>query len=130
MEFAPRPPPAACPLQVLKEYAAYADGVLERFKAAPPADGWRGPSLRTLVKPLLGMFHNEPRGKKWRNAVGGLGAGATACLAPSAAGPCRLGAVGLHFLFFAATRGWPRAVRHAAWLPACACGDVPPHSQG
>ena len=27
--------------------------------------------VRALVKPLLGMFHGEPRAKKWRAAVGG-----------------------------------------------------------
>lgn len=27
------------------------------------------PQVRTLVKPLLGMFHGEPRAKKWRAAV-------------------------------------------------------------
>jgi len=25
--------------------------------------------VRALVKPLLGMFHGEPRAKKWRAAV-------------------------------------------------------------
>lgn len=33
----------------------------------PPATA--APQVRALVKPLLGMFHGEPRAKKWRAAV-------------------------------------------------------------
>lgn len=55
--------------QVLEEYARYADAVLEQYKGRPKENGWRGPSVRVLFKPLLGLFYNEPRGKKWRAAV-------------------------------------------------------------
>jgi tRNA-dihydrouridine synthase A len=59
--------PAASRRQVLREYAAYADAAVGSRGTAK--DGHRMPSVRTLVKPLLGMFHGEPRGKKWRAAV-------------------------------------------------------------
>ncbi len=54
-------------LQVLEAYAKYADGLLEASRQRQ--DGRRGPSVRLLFKPLMGMFYNMPRGKKWRNAV-------------------------------------------------------------
>ena len=53
--------------QVLYEYAKYADGMVGRWGVKE--DGYRMPSVRTLTKPLLGMFHQVPRGKKWRAAV-------------------------------------------------------------
>ena len=52
---------------MLEAYAKYADGLLEASKQRQ--DGRRGPSVRLLFKPLMGFFHNMPRGKKWRNAV-------------------------------------------------------------
>ncbi len=55
-------------LQVLEEYAKYADDQIA--SSCNREDGRRGPSVRVLFKPLMGMFHNEPRGKKWRAAVG------------------------------------------------------------
>jgi hypothetical protein len=45
----------------------YADGMIGRWKRGP--DGYNKPNVRNLVKPLLGMFSGEPRGKKWRTAV-------------------------------------------------------------
>ncbi|KAL4450138.1 hypothetical protein ABPG77_010807 [Micractinium sp. CCAP 211/92] len=53
--------------QVLADYAAWADTMIGRWRVAE--DGYKSPNVRTLVKPLLGMFHGEPRGKKWRAAV-------------------------------------------------------------
>lgn len=35
-------------------------------------DGHRSPSVRALVKPLLGLFHGEPGCKRWKNAVDAL----------------------------------------------------------
>lgn len=55
--------------QVLADYAVWADSMLGHWKVE--ADGHKSPSVRTLVKPLLGMFAGEPRGKKWRAAVDG-----------------------------------------------------------
>lgn len=52
---------------MLREYAAWADRQIGRWKVE--ADGHKSPSVRVLFKPLLGMFHGEPRGKKWRAAV-------------------------------------------------------------
>lgn len=53
--------------QVMREYAAWADRMIGHWKVE--ADGHKSPNVRTLVKPLLGMFHGEPRAKKWRAAV-------------------------------------------------------------
>lgn len=53
--------------QVLEEYTEYADAMVGKFYVKP--DGHKVPSVRTMVKPLLGMFAGEPRGKKWRAAV-------------------------------------------------------------
>ena len=53
--------------EVLRAYAEYADGMVGRWQVKE--DGHRSPSVRCLTKPLLGMFHQEPRGKKWRAAV-------------------------------------------------------------
>ena len=61
--------PAASRRQVLQAYATYADEMVGSWVVK--ADGYRAPSVRTLVKPLLGMFHQVPRGKKWRAAVDG-----------------------------------------------------------
>ncbi|KAL6781646.1 hypothetical protein ACKKBF_B08885 [Auxenochlorella protothecoides x Auxenochlorella symbiontica] len=52
---------------VLDTYAAYADAMVGRWGSKP--DGWRAPSLRTLFKPVLGMFAGEPRARQWRAAV-------------------------------------------------------------
>lgn len=59
--------PAANRKELLYAYARYADGEIGSIGVKP--DGHKMPSLRTLTKPLLGMFSNEPRGKKWRAAV-------------------------------------------------------------
>ncbi|KAL4452462.1 hypothetical protein ABPG75_008124 [Micractinium tetrahymenae] len=53
--------------QVLSDYAAWADTMIGRWRTAE--DGHKSPNVRTLVKPLLGMFHGEPRAKKWRAEV-------------------------------------------------------------
>lgn len=59
--------PAQSRREVLKAYAEYADAMVGRWVVKE--DGHRNPSVRCLVKPLLGMFYNVPRGKKWRAAV-------------------------------------------------------------
>jgi tRNA-dihydrouridine synthase A len=56
--------------EVLREYAKYADDMIGRWNIKE--DGHRYPSVRILTKPLLSMFHNAPRGKKWRAAVDGV----------------------------------------------------------
>jgi tRNA-dihydrouridine synthase A len=53
--------------EVLEAYAKYADDMIGRWNVKE--DGHRYPSVRILTKPLLSMFHNAPRGKKWRAAV-------------------------------------------------------------
>jgi len=53
--------------QVLERYAAYGDGVLGRWGARP--DGSRAPGVRALAKPLLGLFHGEPGGRRFRCAL-------------------------------------------------------------
>ena len=59
--------PAANRKELLYAYARYADGKIGSLCVNP--DGHKMPSLRTLTKPILGMFTKEPRGKKWRAAV-------------------------------------------------------------
>lgn len=66
---------------LLAAYAAYADGAradaaaaCERAGAAAAADPAaprprQPPSVRTLVAPLLGLFHGAPRARTWRNAI-------------------------------------------------------------
>ncbi len=54
-------------VQVLERYAAYGDGVLGRWGARP--DGSRAPGVRALAKPLLGLFHGEPGGRRFRCAL-------------------------------------------------------------
>jgi tRNA-dihydrouridine synthase A len=53
--------------ELLRRYAAYADAMIGSIEIKE--DGYKVPSVRTLVKPLLGMFHQERKGKKWRAAV-------------------------------------------------------------
>jgi tRNA-dihydrouridine synthase len=53
--------------QVLERYAAYGDGVLGCWGARP--DGSRAPGVRALAKPLLGLFHGEPGGRRFRCAL-------------------------------------------------------------
>ncbi|KAI3438293.1 hypothetical protein D9Q98_000727 [Chlorella vulgaris] len=53
--------------QVMQRYAAWADTMIGHWRVEK--DGHTSPNVRTLVKPLLGMLHGEPRGKKWRAAV-------------------------------------------------------------
>ena len=59
--------PAPSRRAVLRRYAEYADAMVGRWEVKP--DGHASPSVRTLFKPLLGMFHKVPRGKRWRAAV-------------------------------------------------------------
>lgn len=53
--------------QVLDRYAVYGDAVLGRFGTKP--DGSRTPNVRAVVKPLLGLFHGEAGGRKWRQQL-------------------------------------------------------------
>ncbi len=71
--------PATSRRAVLAAYAAYADGARAAAAAKeaaalaaadPPTARPRAPpSIRTLVAPLLGLFHGAPRARAWRNAV-------------------------------------------------------------
>ena len=61
---------AASRRAILGAYAKYADGVLHRWADRGAQDnGFKGPSLRTMMKPLLGLFAGEPRARQWRAAV-------------------------------------------------------------
>jgi len=53
--------------QVLRDYAAFADPQLGRWQRR--ADGSLSPSARSVTMPLLQLFHGEPGGKVWKNAV-------------------------------------------------------------
>jgi len=59
--------PARNRKEVLYAYASYADAQIGSQCVKP--DGHKVPSLRVMTKPILGMFSNEPRGKKWRAAI-------------------------------------------------------------
>ncbi|CAO2817392.1 unnamed protein product [Amaranthus hypochondriacus] len=48
--------------QVLEKYQEYADSVLGKY-------GNSRPNVRDLVKPLLNLFHSEPRNSIWRRNV-------------------------------------------------------------
>ena len=58
---------AVYPMQVLREYAAFADPQLGRWQRR--ADGSLSPSARAMAMPLLQLFHGEPGGKQWKTAV-------------------------------------------------------------
>jgi tRNA-dihydrouridine synthase A len=53
--------------EVLWKYAEYADAMVGKW--AVKEDGHLNPSVRTLAKPLMGMFGGEPRARKWRASV-------------------------------------------------------------
>ena len=53
--------------QVLARFAEYGDAVVGRFGAKDT--GARYPNVRTVVKPLLGLFHNAPGGRRWRHVL-------------------------------------------------------------
>ena len=61
---------AVYPMQVLREYAAFADPQLGRWQRR--ADGSLSPSVRAMAMPLLQLFHGEPGGKQWKTAVDAL----------------------------------------------------------
>lgn len=61
--------PATSRRQILQEYAAYGDAVLGRFTKDWPGTTARHPNVRTVVKPLLGLFHGSPGGKRFRNRL-------------------------------------------------------------
>lgn len=48
--------------QVLEQYCQYADGMHGRW--AVKEDGHAEPSVRTMIKPLLNLFHGEKGSKK------------------------------------------------------------------
>ena len=54
-----------CPLQVLRDYALLCDRLLQKWAV----DGRKLPSLRTLVKPVLNLFHGEKHGRKWKAMI-------------------------------------------------------------
>ena len=56
-------------VQVLRDYSAYADGMLGRWGTKP--NGQQAPDVRRLAAPLMGMFHGEPGNKQWKHAVSG-----------------------------------------------------------
>lgn len=53
--------------EVLYKYAEYADAMVGRWHVKK--DGHKVPSVRVLVKPVIGMFAGEKNGKKWRAGV-------------------------------------------------------------
>lgn len=59
--------PCANRRELLDRYAEYADSVVGKWGSRK--DGHCHPSVRCLVKPLMGLFYCEPKGKQWRAAV-------------------------------------------------------------
>lgn len=54
-------------MQVFEEYAKYGDAVIGKWFVRE--SGQKNPSVRTVFKPLLNMFHGERGSKKWKQAV-------------------------------------------------------------
>ncbi|KAK9841940.1 hypothetical protein WJX81_000054 [Elliptochloris bilobata] len=58
---------AASRREVLERYAVYGDSVLGRWGVRQ--DGSLVPGVRAVAKPLLGLFHGEPGGRRFRVAL-------------------------------------------------------------
>ena len=54
-------------MQVIADYCKYADAMLGRWFIKE--DGYKSPSLRVLIKPLLNLFHGERKSKRWKAEV-------------------------------------------------------------
>ena len=52
---------------MLAEYAEYGDSILGRFGVKD--NGHKIPNVRAVIKPLIGLFHGEAGGRRWRNAI-------------------------------------------------------------
>ncbi|GLI67721.1 hypothetical protein VaNZ11_011921 [Volvox africanus] len=59
--------PAPSRRWVIERYRQYAESMVGRWAIKP--DGHADPSIRTLMKPLLNLFHGEPGCKRWKNTV-------------------------------------------------------------
>ncbi|GFR50100.1 hypothetical protein Agub_g12245, partial [Astrephomene gubernaculifera] len=59
--------PAPSRRWVIQRYREYAEPMVGRWFVKP--DGHADPSIRTLMRPLLNLFHGEPGCKRWKNAV-------------------------------------------------------------
>uniref|UniRef100_A0A7S3R3J5 DUS-like FMN-binding domain-containing protein n=1 Tax=Dunaliella tertiolecta TaxID=3047 RepID=A0A7S3R3J5_DUNTE len=62
--------PAISRRQVLSEYSKYADTMVGSWGCKP--DGHKEPSVRTVFKPLLNLFHGEKGSKRWKQEVDAL----------------------------------------------------------
>ncbi|KAL2608707.1 hypothetical protein R1flu_027280 [Riccia fluitans] len=56
------PGPGLTRRQILEHYAVYADSTIGKY-------GPHRPNIRTMLKPLLNLFHAEPGASRWRRAV-------------------------------------------------------------
>ncbi|EFJ43435.1 hypothetical protein VOLCADRAFT_43118, partial [Volvox carteri f. nagariensis] len=56
--------PAPSRRWVIERYREYAESMVGRYP-----DGHADPSIRTLMRPLLNLFHGEPGCKRWKNEV-------------------------------------------------------------
>ena len=54
---------------MLARFAEYGDAVVGRFGSSGGGGGAVYPGVRAVVKPLLGLFHNAPGGKRWRHVL-------------------------------------------------------------
>ncbi|GLC72961.1 hypothetical protein PLESTF_001314200 [Pleodorina starrii] len=59
--------PAPSRRWVIERYREYAEPMVGRWYIKP--DGHPDPSIRTLMRPLLNLFHGEPGCKRWKAAV-------------------------------------------------------------
>lgn len=54
-------------MQVIDDYCKYADNMIGRWYVKK--DGYANPSVRTVLKPLLNLFHGERKGKRWKTTI-------------------------------------------------------------
>lgn len=54
-------------VQVLEQYAHYAQSAVGRFGSKP--DGSPAPGVRPLIKPLLALFHGEKGCRLWKRTL-------------------------------------------------------------
>eukprot|EP00884_Botryococcus_braunii_P005869 jgi/Botrbrau1/15283/Bobra.97_1s0009.2 len=53
--------------QVLEQYSVYGDSMVGRWGRRP--DGAVQPGVRSIIIPILGMFHGQPGARRWRQAI-------------------------------------------------------------
>lgn len=52
---------------MIQDYCSYADSMIGRWNVKD--DGYKSPNVRTLVKPLLNLFHGDRNSKRWKAEI-------------------------------------------------------------